>query len=53
MCEGVNGLGIDKRINTMDIWMKELRDDGWIGKRINEWKILLKRDELKSKEMDK
>jgi hypothetical protein len=33
----------------MEMWMKELKDEGWIDKWISEWTIVLMKDEWNSK----
>jgi aromatic ring-opening dioxygenase catalytic subunit (LigB family) len=51
-CEGENGLSKWQKNKWMEICIKELRDEGWIDKWTNEWKIVLMKDEWKSKQMD-
>lgn len=51
-CEGLNDLSNWQNNKWMEMWMKELRDKGWVDKLINEWTIVLMKDEWKSKEID-
>ena len=52
MCEEVNDFSNWRKNEWVEIPMKELRDEGWTDKWINEWSIVLVKDEWKSKQMD-